>query len=109
MKTILQALKDEIYYPVNDGLLENKLLGRELMPDWEFSRDTLLSNEWKGALADSLLTLIQAVNVSEGDKSFGSLTDKQREAILLRINNLYKDIGEEPVDIELRPTVYINC
>ena len=109
MKTILQALRDEIYYPVNDGLLENKLMGRELDPEGAFSKETLDSSAWKGALADSLFTLIQAVNVSEGDKSFGALTDTQRRALLIRINNLYKEIGEEPVEIELKPTVYINC
>lgn len=109
MKTILQAIKDEIYYPINDGLVENKLLGRELSPDGEFSKSVLDSDAWKGALADSLYSLIQQVNVSEGDKSFGAMTDKQREALLIRINNLYKDIGEDPVEIELKPTVYINC
>ncbi len=109
MKTILQALKDEIYYPVNDGLIENKLLGRDLIPDEEFSKAVLESDAWKGALADSLFTLIQAVNVSEGDKSFGTLTDTQRKALLIRINNLYGAIGEDPVEIELKPTVYINC
>ena len=109
MKTILQAIKDEIYYPINDGLVENKLLGRDLFPGEEFSKTISDSDAWKGALADSLLTLIQQVNVSEGDKSFGAMTDKQREALLIRINNLYKAIGEEPVEIELKPTVYINC
>ena len=109
MKTILQAIKDEIYYPINDGLVENKLLGRDLNPDDEFSKAVLDSDGWKGALADSLLTLIQQVNVSEGDKSFGAMTDKQREALLIRINNLYKAIGEESVEIELKPMVYINC
>ncbi len=109
MKTILQAIKDEIYYPINDGLVENKLIGRDLNPDEEFSKEVLTSNQWKGALADSLISLIQQVNVSEADKSFGAMTDKQREALLIRTNNLYKSIGEEPVEIELKPTVYINC
>lgn len=108
MKTILQALKDEVYYPINDGLVENKLMGRDLIPDEEFSRAVLDSDAWKGALADTLLTLIQAVNVSEGDKSFGTLTDTQRRALLIRINNLYGAIGEDAVEIEPKPTVSIN-
>lgn len=108
-KSILQALKDEVYYPVNDGLLENKLLGRNISPDEEFSKAVLDSAEWKGALADTLYTLLQAVNVSEGDKSFGALTDSQRKALLMRINNLYGAIGEEQVELEQKPTVYINC
>ena len=109
MKTILQALKDEVYYPISDGMVENKLLGRDLVPDGEFSKAVLNTSAWKGALADTLLTLIQAVNVSEGDKSFGALTDAQRKALLARVNNLYKDIGEDEVLLELHPTVYINC
>ena len=108
MKTILQAIKDEVYYPINEGLIENKLLGRDLSPDGEFSKAVLDSDKWKGALADTLLTLIQQVNVSEGDKSFGSLTDKQREAILIRVNKLYAAIGEEAVEIESKPMVFIN-
>lgn len=108
MKTILQAIKDEIYYPINDGLVENKLLGRGMMPYESLTKAVLDSDEWKGALADTLLTLIQQVNVSEGDKSFGAMTDKQREALLIRINNLYKAIGEEEVQIESKPMVSIN-
>lgn len=108
MKTVLQALKDEIYYPVNIGLLENRLQGRDLEPGLGFTKSVQDSDAWKGALADSLLTLIQAVNISEGDKSYGALTDKQREALLIRINNLYKAIGEEEVQIEAKPMVSIN-
>lgn len=109
MKKILQALRDEVYYPINDGLLENKLIGRDLDPSEEFTRDILNSSSWKGALADTLLTLIQAVNVSEGDKSFGALSDAQRKALIAKVNNLYKEIGEEEPLKELNPTVYINC
>ena len=109
MKTILQALKDEIYYPVNDGLIENKLLGRGLNPSDNFTQAVLNSAPWKGALADSLFTLIQAVNVSEGDKSFGALTDAQRKGILAYINKLYNAIGEDEVTFEPKPMVYINC
>lgn len=109
MKTVLQALKDEIYYPVNEGLLENKLQGRDLDPGLGFSKSVQDSSAWKGALADSLLTLIQAVNISEGDKSYGALTDAQRKALLVQINRLYGEIGEEEVSLDLKPTVYINC
>ena len=108
MKSILQAIKDEVYYPINDGLVENKLIGRDLVPDGVFSKAVMESDAFMGALADTLYTLIQQVNVSEGDKSFGAMTDKQREALLIRINNLYGAIGEEPVEIEPKPMVYIN-
>lgn len=109
MKSILQAIKDEAYYPINDGLVENKILCRELDPAMEYNAFVAKSNAFIGALADTLYSLIQQTSVSEGDKSFGAMTDKQREALLIRINKLYGAIGEEPVEIELKPTVYINC
>lgn len=109
MKTVLQALKDEIYYPVNDGLVENKLRARGLDPSQEYSFGVLNSAPWKGALADTLFSLIQAVNISEGDKSYGDLTDAQRKALMIRANKLYKELGEDEVLLELNPTVYINC
>lgn len=107
-KNILQAILDEVYYPINEGLVVNKLIVRGLDPEEDFSKEITDSNEWKGALADTLYSLIQQVNVSEGDKSFGALTDKQREALILRINKLYKTIGEDEIEIESKPMVSIN-
>ena len=108
MKSVIQAILDEVYYSVNKGLVENKLVARGLDPESECSASTFTDNGFMGALADTLFSLIQAVNVSEGDKSVGSLTDAQRKAILARANQLYKAIGEEEVTA-LQPTVYINC
>lgn len=108
MKTIIQALRDEIYYPVSDGLLENRLLSRELPPDGEFSRSVMLSSAWIGALADTLISLVQAVNISEGDKSIGGFNDTQRKALINRANSLYSSIGEEEVSLIPKPTVYIG-
>ena len=59
MKTILQAIKDEIYYPINDGLVENKLLGRDLVPDGEFSKTVLNSDAWKGAAQEARYNSVQ--------------------------------------------------
>ena len=59
---------------------------------------------WKGALADCLYSLIQAVAYSETDKSVGTLTDKDKERLLIRVNALYESIGEPTVEIGL-PTV----
>lgn len=108
MKTLLQVIKDEVYYPVSDGMVENKLIFRGLEPGQEFSLDTLEDTRFIGALADSLYSLIQAVNISEGDKSIGALTDSQRKAILTLANKYYNQIGEEE-KTDLIPKVYINC
>lgn len=106
MKTITQALIDEIYYPIPLGFVENKLIERQLSGDDEYSFEITQSNEWKGALADCLSSLVQAVSLSESDKSIGTLSDKDKERLLVRINALYKAIGESPALGQ--PMVYIG-
>lgn len=106
MKTITQALIDEIHYPIPLGFVENKLIERQLSGDEEYSFEVAQSNEWKGALADCLYSLVQAVSLSESDKSIGTLSDKDKERLLVRINALYKAIGENPALGQ--PMVYIG-
>ncbi len=106
MKTIIQALIDEIHYPIPIGFVENKLIERQLSGEEEYSFEVAQSNEWKGALADCLYSLVQAVSLSESDKSIGTLSDKDKERLLVRINALYKTIGESPALGQ--PMVYIG-
>lgn len=106
MKTILQALIDEIHYPIPLGFVENKLIERQLNGEDEFSFEVCQSDKWKGALADCLFSLVQAVSLSESDKSIGTLSDKDKERLLVRINALYKAIGESPALGQ--PMVYIG-
>ena len=94
MKTIKPALIDEIHYPIPLGFVENKMIERQLNGDDEYTFEVAQSKEWKGALADCLYSLIQAVSLSESDKSIGTLSDKDKERLLVRINALYKTIGE---------------
>lgn len=106
MKTIKQALIDEIHYPIPLGFVENKMIERQLNGDDEYTFEVAQSKEWKGALADCLYSLIQAVSLSESDKSIGTLSDKDKERLLVRINALYKTIGESPAMGQ--PMVYIG-
>lgn len=108
MKTILQALRDEIHYPIPMGYVENVCIKRGLDGDGWFNTEIAASNEYKGAWADCLYSLISATNFSEADKSIGSLSDTQRKAILKQANKLYDEIGEDEV-YDGTPTVYINC
>lgn len=107
MKTVIQALIDEIHYPIPFGFVENVLVKREIYPEEEFTFEMAKSNAYKGALADCLYSLIQAINFSESDKSVGTLTDKQRSLILKRVNALYDEIGEESVETD-EPIVYFG-
>lgn len=109
MKTIGQALVDEIHIPIPFGYIENVCIKRDLYIEADFDTDSAKSDAYKGALADCLISLVQAVNFSESDKSIGSLSEDQRKAIMLKANSLYKEIGEKEVSISPVPTVYINC
>lgn len=106
MKTIRQALLDEIHWPLPEGFVDNKLIERDLDGEQTYTLEVHNTDNWKGALADCLYSLLQAVNFSESDKSVGSLSDKDKERLLVRINNLYKEIGED--EVEGLPMVYIG-
>lgn len=108
MKTIQQALIDEIHYPIPEGFVENVMIKRKLNPVGDCDSDTMNSKEYMGALADCLWSLVQAINFSEADKSFGSLSDKDKERILLRVSSIYNAIGEPSVELEAKPMVYIG-
>ena len=72
MKTIQQALIDEIHYPISIGFVENVMIKRKLNPLSYCDSDTMSSKEYMGALADCLWSLVQSINFSEADKSIGS-------------------------------------
>lgn len=101
MKTILQAITDEISYPIGKGLIENKIISRGLDGEEEFTIDVAKTNEYKGAIADCLYALIDAPNFSEADIHI-SLAD--RDMILRKANAIYAAIGESTFD---EPMVYI--
>lgn len=109
MKTIGQALMDEIHIPIPYGFIENSCIKRELEAEGVFDSVVAKSDAYKGVLADCLFSLIQAVSFSESDKSIGSLSEDQRKAILVYVNRLYSSIGEDEVTLTPKPTVYINC
>lgn len=98
MKTVRQALIDEIHYPIGQGFVDNKLIERELDGDASYTAAVARTNGYKGALADCFCSLAQAINFSESDKSVGNLTDEQRRLALKRANALYAEIGEPLID-----------
>lgn len=103
MKTILQALKDEISYPLSDGFFENRLLARGIDGESIIDIEVMNSNAFKGAVADCLFALVDSPNFSESDISI-SLPD--RSIILKKANLIYASIGEDEKAID-QPTVYI--
>lgn len=107
MKTIIQALIDEVHWPIPEGYVENVCIRRGLDINEDISTEVILSDAYKGAMADCLYSLIQAINYSEADKSVGNLTDQQRKIILKRVNALYGEIGEDEVETD-EPRVYFG-
>lgn len=108
MKTICEALIDEIHYPINIGLVENVIIKRGLCVDDVYDVELANSDIYKGALADCLLSLIHSVNFSEADKSIGSLSDSDKKKVLNWANSLYKSIGEEEIQLTSKPRVIIG-
>lgn len=108
MKTIQQALKDAIHYDILIGFIENALIYRSLNGSDECTTEVMHSIEYRGAWADCLWSLAQAVNFSEAEKLVGSLSDKQLTAILNEANSVYQSIGEPTKELESKPMVYIG-
>lgn len=106
MKTIMQALKDEVHYKLSSGFFENRLLERELNGNDECTIEVFKSKQFKGAVADCLVSLVQAQNYTEGDVSF-SLSDKKVELARNLANSIYRSIGETDKCTD-EPTVYIG-
>lgn len=90
-RTVAQALKDEIHYPLPDGFIANRCLDRDLDGEAEITAEIKKSNAFKGAAADCLWSLLQAPNISEAGVSI-SLPD--RDSIIKLMNSYYNEIGE---------------
>jgi hypothetical protein len=109
-KTVIQALRDDIIYAIPTGKVENIVINRfgslEAGGE-EYTQAVSETAGYKGAKADCLYSLLQAVNFSEAGMSVGALTDAQRKSILKQANDLYGEIGEDPKDDPLNPTVEI--
>ncbi len=104
MKTIRQALKDEIPYPIGEGFIDNRIMSRGLDGDAPIDAVIINSKEFLGAKADCLYALVETPNFSESDISI-SLQD--RNLILKKANYLYNAIGEEEKTLD-QPKVYVG-
>lgn len=108
MKTICEALIDEIHYPIGVGCVENILIARGMNCDDEYNKDVAHSDSYRGAVADCLRSLLFAINYSEADRSVGTLSAEDKRTILHLANSIYKSLGEKEIEIN-KPKVYIGC
>lgn len=97
MRTILEALIDEVHYPLSEGYALNRLMARGLCASEGISPSLIRSDAFRGVVADCLVSLVSAPSFSESDKSI-SLGD--RRLILSQANAIYRSLGEVEVKIE---------
>lgn len=94
MSTILESLKGINSYPIPLRTLDEVAERRELDLCSEANEETKAGAGYNLALADLLMWLSFAPNISQGGQSF-SFTDEQRMQFRNRARSLYDEFGTE--------------
>ena len=79
-------------YPLSDGAVAAVCMRRGLSPEEEGGGDTLVGSAYNLAVADVLLWLSDAPDISQGGQSY-SFTDGQRSGMRRRASALYAAYG----------------
>ncbi len=99
MATILESLKSVSAYPVPLRTLVETGERRGLSLNAEATQADPRGKNYNLALADLLLWLSLAPNVSQGGQSY-SFSEEQRQHLRNRANSLYDLFGEEDAPID---------
>lgn len=94
MATVLEALKSVSAYPVPLRTLVETAERRGLTLTDEATQEVLTGKTYRLALADLLLWLYLAPNITQGGQSY-SFSDEQRKQFRNQANALYNELGEE--------------
>lgn len=94
MATVLESLKGVNAYPVPLRTLVETAEVRGVQLNDEATQEVLKGKAYNLAVADLLLWLSLAPNISQGGQSY-SFTDEQRVQLRNRARSLYKDFGAE--------------
>lgn len=92
MATVLEALRGVNAYPVPLRTITAVAEKRGVSLADEATQEVLRCKEYNLAVADILLWLSTAPDVSQGGQSY-SFTDEQRREFRNRANSLYDDFG----------------
>lgn len=92
METVLEALKGVNAYPVPLRTLTAIADKRSLSLTTNATQEVQKSKEYNLAVADLLMWLSIAPDVSQGGQNY-SFTDEQRKQFRNRANSLYDDFG----------------
>ena len=91
-KSILEALKGINAYPIPLRTISTVADKRGVLLVDEATQDILKSKAFNLAIADLLMWLSEAPDVSQGGQNF-SFTDEQRKQFRNRANSIYDDFG----------------
>ncbi len=94
MATVLESLKSVSAYPVPLRTLTETAEARGLTLTDEATQTTLAGKDYNLAVADLLLWLSLAPNITQGGQSF-SFTDEQRQQMRNRARGLYAEFDED--------------
>lgn len=94
METVLEALKGVNSYPVPLRTHKKIAEKRGVSLQDEATQEMQQSRGYNLAVADLLIWLSEAPNITQGGQSY-SFTDGQRTQLRNRANSLYKDFGAD--------------
>ena len=92
--TVLESLKGVNAYPIPVRTLDEVALNRGLSLSDTATQETLRGAGFNLALADLLLWLASAPNITQGGQSY-SFSDEQRSDLRRRAYALYREFGDE--------------
>lgn len=102
MDTILEALKSITSYPVPDGTIRTICTVRGgLDTSMGFTGEVYNTKDYQLALADLMIWISKAPNVSEGGVDF-NLTNIDRNVMRERAQAIYKDQGDSAYIAEVK-------
>lgn len=94
MDTVLESLKGVNAYPIPLRTLTSVAGKRGLQLTADATQEIQKSKAYNLAVADLLMWLSDAPDVSQGGQSY-SFTDEQRKEFRNRANSLYRDFGAD--------------
>lgn len=94
MDTVLESLKGVNAYPIPLRTLTSVARKRGLQLTADATQEIQKSKAYNLAVADLLMWLSDAPDISQGGQSY-SFTDEQRKEFRNRANSLYRDFGAD--------------
>lgn len=94
MDTVLESLKGVNAYPIPLRTLTSVAGKRGLQLTADATQEIQKSKAYNLAVADLLMWLSDAPDISQGGQSY-SFTDEQRKEFRNRANSLYRDFGAD--------------